>query len=33
MRDFTRPLHHYIYRVNREDWEEETDTQAALRSP
>jgi RimJ/RimL family protein N-acetyltransferase len=33
MRDFTRPVHHYIYRVNREDWEEETDTQAALRSP
>ena len=25
MREFTSPVHHYIYRVSREDWEQERD--------
>jgi ribosomal-protein-alanine N-acetyltransferase len=26
MRDFTTPVHHYVYHVNRADWEQDTDT-------
>ncbi len=26
MRDFTTPVHHYVYRVYREDWEQDTGT-------